>query len=241
MSQFPSLFLSHGSPMLALQDSPARRFLQGLGKSLERPQAIVVVSAHWETRGDAAVSLAAQPETIHDFGGFPRALFEIEYPAPGAPWAAERVAALLEANGHAIGRSANRGLDHGAWVPLSLMYPEADIPVTQLSIVQDAGPAEHERIGRALATLRGEGVLVVASGALTHNLHELGREGIDAPVPHWVGEFGAWHPSTRSHRASDVPSRMLTGSRRGFRRGEACLKAQTHCGAGTRSISRPPS
>ena len=192
MSQFPALFLSHGSPMLALQDSPARRFLQGLGKSLERPQAIVVVSAHWETRGDAAVSLAAQPETIHDFGGFPRALFEIEYPAPGAPWAAERVAALLEANGHAIGRSANRGLDHGAWVPLSLMYPEADIPVTQLSIVQGAGPAEHERIGRALAAIRGEGVLVVASGALTHNLYELGGQGIDSPVPHWVGEFGAW-------------------------------------------------
>jgi 4,5-DOPA dioxygenase extradiol len=192
MSALPTLFLSHGSPMLALQDSPARRFLQGLGQSLGRPQAILVVSAHWEARGAPAVSLAPQPDTIHDFGGFPRALFEIRYPAPGAPWAAERAAALLEANGLQVGRSADRGLDHGAWVPLSLMYPEADIPVAQLSIVRGAGPAEHERLGRALAALRHEGVLVIASGALTHNLYEFRGQALDAPVPHWVAGFEAW-------------------------------------------------
>jgi 4,5-DOPA dioxygenase extradiol len=192
MSALPTLFLSHGSPMLALQDSPARRFLQGLGQSLGRPQAIVVVSAHWETRGAPAVSLAPQPETIHDFGGFPRALFDIEYPAPGAPAAAERAAALLEANGVAVARSADRGLDHGAWVPLSLMYPDAGIPVTQLSIVRGASPAEHERLGRALAALRHEGVLVVASGALTHNLYEFRGQPLDAPAPQWVSEFGSW-------------------------------------------------
>jgi 4,5-DOPA dioxygenase extradiol len=192
MSLLPTIFLSHGSPMLALQDSPARRFLQGLGKSLERPKAIVVVSAHWETRGGPAVSLAQQPGTIHDFGGFPRALFEMQYPAPGAPQAAERAATLLEAHGIPAGRSAQRGLDHGAWVPLSLMYPDADIPVAQLSIVHGASPAEHERLGQALAALRSEGVLLVGSGSLTHNLYEFRGQGIDAPVPHWVSEFEAW-------------------------------------------------
>jgi 4,5-DOPA dioxygenase extradiol len=178
--------------MLALQDSPARRFLQGLGKSLGRPKAIVVVSAHWETRGGPAVSLAQQPETIHDFGGFPRALFEMQYPAPGAPDAAERAAALLEAHGIPAGRSAQRGLDHGAWVPLSLMYPDADIPVAQLSVVHGASPAEHARFGHALAALRSESVLLVGSGSLTHNLYEFRGQGIDAPVPQWVSEFEAW-------------------------------------------------
>lgn len=192
MSPLPTLFLSHGSPMLAIQDSPARRFLQSLGKSLERPKAIIVVSAHWETRGGPAVSLAQLPETIHDFGGFPRALFEMQYPAPGAPEAAERTAALLEAHGIPAGRSAQRGLDHGAWVPLSLMYPEANIPVAQLSVVHGASPAEQDRIGQALAALRGEGVLLVGSGSLTHNLYEFRGQGVDAPVPHWVSEFEAW-------------------------------------------------
>jgi 4,5-DOPA dioxygenase extradiol len=192
MSALPTIFLSHGSPMLALQDSPARCFLQGLGQALPRPAAIVVVSAHWETRGGPAVSLARQPATIHDFGGFPRALFEIRYPAPGAPAAAERAAALLEAAGIPAARSAERGLDHGAWVPLSLMYPAADIPVAQLSIVQGAGPDAHERLGAALADLRHENVLLVASGSLTHNLHEFRGQGIDAPAPGWVGEFASW-------------------------------------------------
>jgi 4,5-DOPA dioxygenase extradiol len=114
MSPLPTIFVSHGSPMLALQDSPARRFLRGLGASLPRPKAIVMVSAHWETSGGPAVSLAAQPETIHDFGGFPQALFDIRYQAPGAPDVAERAATLFEAAGIPVGHSAQRGLDHGA-------------------------------------------------------------------------------------------------------------------------------
>lgn len=192
MTALPTIFVSHGSPMLALQDSPARRFLAGLGRSLPRPTAIAVVSAHWETRGAPAVSLAPQPETIHDFGGFPQALFDIRYPASGAPAIAERVAALLKAAGIPVGRSANRGLDHGAWVPLSLMYPQADVPVMQISIVRGASPALHQQLGAALQQLRQEGVLVLASGSLTHNLYEFRGQPVDAPAPAWVASFEAW-------------------------------------------------
>jgi 4,5-DOPA dioxygenase extradiol len=192
MSPLPTIFVSHGSPMLALQDSPARRFLQDLGRSLPRPKAIVVVSAHWETSGSPAVSLAAQPETIHDFGGFPQALFAIRYPAAGAPELAEQAASLFEAAGIAVGRSAQRGLDHGAWVPLSLMYPDADVPVVQISLVRGADPAAHEKLGRALSQLRHEGVLVIGSGSLTHNLYEFRGQPVDAPAPYWVSEFELW-------------------------------------------------
>lgn len=192
MSTLPALFVSHGAPTLAIVDSPANRFLRELGKTLARPKAILVASAHWETRGGPAVSLAAQPETIHDFGGFPDALFAIEYPAPGAPETAERAASLLSDAGFAVAQSPTRGLDHGAWVPLHLMYPDADIPVAQVSIVRGASPADHERMGRALAALRAEGVLVIGSGSLTHNLHEFRGQPIDIAAPSWVSEFGNW-------------------------------------------------
>lgn len=192
MTTLPALFISHGSPMLAIQDSPARRFLVGLGTSLPRPEAIIVFSAHWESLGGPAVSFAEHPETIHDFGGFPAALFEIEYPAPGAPGLAERLAVLLERDGHVVKRSPARGLDHGAWVPLRLMYPDANIPVLQVSILRGGTPAEHERLGRALSELRKEGVLVIGSGSLTHNLHEVRGRGSDAPVQAWASEFATW-------------------------------------------------
>jgi 4,5-DOPA dioxygenase extradiol len=192
MSTLPTLFVSHGSPMLAVQDSPARQFLQGLGASLPRPKAIVVVSAHWESAGAPAVSFAERPETIHDFGGFPAELFAIQYPAPGAPDVAESVAGLLQAAGYAVKRSPQRGLDHGAWVPLMLMFPQADIPVFQVSVLHGATPAEHEQLGKALSALRDEGILLIASGSLTHNLYEFRGQGIDAPVPAWVSDFGSW-------------------------------------------------
>ncbi len=192
MSPFPTIFLSHGSPMLALTDSPARRFLQGLGRSLPRPAAIAVISAHWESGGAPSVSLASTPNTIHDFGGFPQALFDMRYPAPGAPELAERAASLLEAAGVAVRRDAQRGLDHGAWVPLSLMYPQADIPVMQISLVHGASPAVHEQLGRALARLRHEGVLVIGSGSLTLNLHEFRGQALDARPADWVIEFESW-------------------------------------------------
>lgn len=192
MKRLPTLFISHGSPMLAIQDSPARQFLQQLGASLPRPKAVLIASAHWETRGAPAVSMVAHPATIHDFGGFPSALFEIDYPAPGAPAVAERAAELIGQAGFSVNRSADRGLDHGAWVPLRLVYPEADIPVFQLSILRGATPAEHEKLGRSLSALRDEGVLVIGSGSLTHNLYEFRGQGINAPVPDWVSDFGTW-------------------------------------------------
>lgn len=192
MTVLPTLFVSHGSPMLAIQDSPARRFLQDLGKTLPRPKAIVLVSAHWESQGGPAVSLAEKPETIHDFGGFPAALFAIQYPAHGSPEIAGQVARRLEHAGYAVRVSEQRGLDHGAWVPLMLMYPETDIPVFQVSIIGGASTAEHERLGLALAELREEGVLVIGSGSLTHNLHEFRGQAVDAPVQAWVQDFSAW-------------------------------------------------
>lgn len=192
MAPMPTLFISHGSPMLAIQESPAHQFLLGLGKTLPKPTAILVASAHWESVGGPMLSMTPDPETIHDFGGFPRALSEIQYDAPGAPETAARAAELLQYEGLTVKTSATRGLDHGAWVPLSLMYPQADIPVTQISVVRGATPGEHLRIGRALSQLREEGVLVIGSGSLTHNLNEFRGQDIYAPVPPWVTEFASW-------------------------------------------------
>ena len=192
MKSLPTLFVSHGSPMLAIQDSPARHFLSELGMTLSRPDAIVMVSAHWESNGGPALSAAIKPETIYDFGGFPPELFAIQYPAHGAPDVAGKVRQLLETAGYAVQVSQQRGLDHGAWVPLMLMYPQADIPVFQVSILRGATAGEHERLGQALASLRDENVLIIGSGSLTHNLYEFRGQELESPVPAWVSDFGNW-------------------------------------------------
>lgn len=188
----PSLFISHGSPMLALQDSPAHRALVKLGQDLPRPQAILIVSAHWEMERGFAVSLAPKPKTIHDFGGFSQELYKLEYPAPGAYGEALQAATLIEQAGFIVKRDPERGLDHGAWVPLHVMYPDANIPVAQISLCQNASPADHLRLGQALRPLRDEGVLIVGSGALTHNLSAYFGQPIDTAAPHWVTEFTDW-------------------------------------------------
>ncbi len=188
----PTLFISHGSPMLAIEDSPASRFLLQLGKTLPRPKAIIVVSAHWESMGRVAISPASNPETIHDFGGFPEALFDLQYPVQGAPDIAARAVELLETAAFAVKRIATRGLDHGAWVPLRLMYPDADIPTAQISLRRGGSPAEHEQLGKALRELREDDVLIIGSGSFTHNLRAYQGVSIDAEVPSWVSDFGDW-------------------------------------------------
>jgi 4,5-DOPA dioxygenase extradiol len=185
---FPSLFVSHGAPSLAIEKNDTVEFLRSLGAKLGRPRAILCVSAHWGTHVPT-VSAATQPETIHDFGGFPEELYRMRYPAPGAPDVAARTAGLLKEAGIQSQVSPNRGLDHGAWVPLMLMYPEADIPVTQLSMQPQAGTAAHFRMGQALAVIRREGVLVLATGSATHNLSRIGSDGV---IPEWAAQFDEW-------------------------------------------------
>lgn len=191
MTAFPALFVSHGSPMIVLQRTAAHEFLVNFGKELGRPKAILVASAHFETRAPM-LTADAEPAMIYDFGGFPRALFEMRYPAPGDPALAARAAGLLAAAGFPAQLAENRGFDHGTWTPLKLMYPEADIPVVQLSVQTQLGAAHHIAMGRALAPMREEGVLVMGSGSMTHNLYELNRGGDDVPAPDWVKQFGQW-------------------------------------------------
>jgi 4,5-DOPA dioxygenase extradiol len=191
---FPALFVSHGAPTFPLSDAPARFFLEGLGQQLpEQPRAILVVSAHWET---SVPSVTTSPinATIHDFHGFPAELYEIQYPAPGAAWLAERVADLLEGAGAHVTRDATRGLDHGAWVPLRLAFPEANVPVVQLSVQTALGPDYHYRLGQLLAPLRKEGVLIVGSGSFTHDLSSFREyyDALHAPAPDWVAAFADW-------------------------------------------------
>ena len=172
MTRLPSLYISHGSPMTALRPGATGARLAELAATLPRPRAIVVASAHYLARSPR-VGGAAQPETVHDFGGFPPALYQLRYPAPGDPALADEVAQRLEDAGLPAAVDASRGLDHGVWVPLRLMYPAADIPVVPLSIQPHGGPAHQLAVGRALAPLREDGVLVIGSGSITHNLHDL--------------------------------------------------------------------
>lgn len=182
----PSLFISHGSPMLALQPGASGPALAGLANALPRPKAVVLVSAHWESR-DLLVMSNPQPATWHDFGGFPQALYAVQYPAPGAPALAQRVADLLGAK-----LDARRPFDHGSWVPLSLMYPQAEIPVIQVSLPSQAGPALQLKVGAALAALRGEGILLIGSGSITHNLGELDWHAGPDTIEPWALAFRDW-------------------------------------------------
>ena len=188
---FPALFLSHGAPTLPIVDAPASRFLRELGARLDRPRAIVVASAHWET-DIPTLSGTARPATIHDFRGFPRALYELRYEPPGDPVLAERAGDLLARAGIASRIDPERGLDHGAWVPLLLMYPHADIPTIQVSIQPHLGPAHHVALGRALSGLRAEGVLVIGSGSFTHDLRRFRGQAEDAPATPDVVAFADW-------------------------------------------------
>lgn len=192
-SPLPVLFISHGSPLHAIEPSLAAQAWASEAERLPRPRAILMVSAHWESRLPL-LSGARTPQTIHDFGGFPAELYEIRYPAPGQPQLANQIRDLLKTAGFQAGIEGFRGLDHGAWVPLLKMYPKADVPVVQLSVQPDLDAAHHFALGAALGPLKKEGVLIVGSGHMTHNLRDwfFAKEGENAEYAvafrNWVAE-----------------------------------------------------
>lgn len=189
MADAPALFVSHGSPTFALEPGLLGPKLAELGRNLPALAAVAVVSAHWQSAGVEVMRTAA-PDTIHDFGGFPPALYELRYPAPGAPQIAAEAVRLLEAAGLHPSFEDRRGIDHGVWVPLLYLLPKADVPVFQVSLPFDFGPAEALALGAALAPLRRSGVLIMGSGSLTHNLREVRR--IDPRDAGYAAEFTAW-------------------------------------------------
>lgn len=201
-SVVPALFVSHGSPMFALEagtSGPAlHQWAQALPKGL---RGVVLMSPHWMAP-DAAVMTGAQPRTWHDFGGFPRALYALQYPAPGAPALAAEVLALLQGAGIAAQPNAQRPFDHGAWVPLMHLFPQADVPLVQVALPADAGPQQVYAMGAALADLRSQGVLVIGSGSMTHNLSEF-FGGAREAAPYVVA-FSRWIEDavTRGDRAA---------------------------------------
>lgn len=201
--RMPALFLGHGSPMNVLEDNQYTRAWRHLGEVLPRPKAIVVISAHWFTRGTGVTAMET-PETIHDFGGFPQALYDTHYPAPGSPALAQRLVDLLAPEHVTLDKEA-WGFDHGSWGVLIKMYPEADIPMVQLSIDSTKPNAWHYEMGRKLAALRDEGIMLVASGNVVHNLRTARWHGESTLYP-WAESFNqfvkdnlAWHGPAAGH------------------------------------------
>lgn len=188
----PTLFVPHGAPTFALRPGAAGAALETLAQQLDRPRAIVVVSPHWETR-EPTVGSATDLETIYDFAGFPHELYTLKYPARSDAALAQRVAACLQAAGYPTRIDTHRGLDHGAWVPLRMMYPAADIPVIPLSIKPYAGAAYHYALGQALAPLAADGFLIIGTGSITHNLRDyMICVHNNLPTPDYVPRFANW-------------------------------------------------
>ncbi|WP_040949484.1 DODA-type extradiol aromatic ring-opening family dioxygenase [Gorillibacterium massiliense] len=185
----PSLFICHGSPMLALEDSEYTRFLAEAGKKY-RPKAIVIFSAHWEERQTTVSFAEGTLETIYDFGGFPDELYRLTYPAQGSPELAEKVEERFRLHGIPTKRDHHRGLDHGAWVILRHMYPDSDIPVVSVSVNPYFSTEEQVRIGEALKSLGNDDILVIGSGASVHNFNEI-KFRQEQPEP-WAMEFDSW-------------------------------------------------
>ena len=166
-ARMPALFVGHGSPMNAIEDNEFTRVWRDLARRLPEPKAVLCISAHWQTQG-VRITAAAQPETIHDFHGFPKKLSELSYPAPGHPRLAQQIATMIHSA--PVQPDLTRGLDHGVWSVLIHMYPKAQVPTLQLSLDATQRPSFHYRLGRELAPLRDQGVLILASGNVAHNL-----------------------------------------------------------------------
>jgi 4,5-DOPA dioxygenase extradiol len=191
MSALPTIFISHGSPMHAIEPGDAGDAWRALAASIPRPRAILIASAHWET-GLPMLPGRDRLETIHDFGGFPEELYRIRYDAPGAPELAHRALALLRDAGYSAAIDGCRGIDHGAWVPLRHMYPDRDVPVAQISVQPALGTAHHLQLGEALGSLADEGVLVIGSGHVTHNLRDWFASRHDPHALDYVPKFAEW-------------------------------------------------
>lgn len=185
----PALFLPHGAPDLALSQIPAAQFLQGLFEDRPLPKGIVIISAHWESPG-LQLTTAPQLETIHDFGGFGPALHALHYPAKTASWVIDATKQALNAGGIEAEDNWQRGLDHGAWIPLMLALPKADIPVVQLSLPYGSTPEALFYLGQALSELAHQDILVIGSGATVHNLRKIAPEG--SKTPGWATGFDDW-------------------------------------------------
>lgn len=185
-----SLFISHGAPTMPLEDIPARKFLKELGPKFNKVKAVLCISAHWAT-STPMVNAVQRPETIHDFYGFPEELYRIKYPAPGDPELAQEVADLIRSADIQCDIDNERGLDHGAWVPLMLMFPGAGIPVVQLSIQKHLNPQRHLKVGRALEDLKNQHILILGSGGAVHPLG-YAEARFDGEPSLWASEFDNW-------------------------------------------------
>ena len=183
------VFVPHGAPDLPLSDIPAAQFLRDFFTHRTRPAGIVMISAHWQS-ATLQLTTAPQLDTIYDFGGFGTELHQLRYPAQTTPWLIQTTKQALSSNAIEVDENPTRGLDHGAWVPLLLMLPEAKIPVVQLSLPRRASPQELFEIGQSLSALAAQDILVIGSGATTHNLRSLMPEG--SPTPQWATGFEAW-------------------------------------------------
>jgi 4,5-DOPA dioxygenase extradiol len=191
MTRWPSLFVSHGAPTYAIEPGLAGAQLGALGRLLGKPRAIVVVSPHWMT-SELEITATERAQTVHDFGGFPRSLYDLQYPAPGAPALALQIQQQLAKSGMPAHLDVLRGLDHGAWVPLLHLYPDADVPTLQVSLPYDANPNSAYALGQALAPLADDGVLIIGSGSLTHNLYEVRMSASEEGAAEYAQEFSAW-------------------------------------------------
>jgi 4,5-DOPA dioxygenase extradiol len=192
MTSAAAVFISHGSPMVAIEEDGYTRALRFFGENLILPRGIVVVSAHWEAPTPIRVTATEKPSLVYDFGGFPEALYHLQYPCPGSRELAEEIVGLLERGGLAAAADANRGLDHGVWVPLRRTFPAAEVPVVEVSLPQPRTVPGLLRMGRALAPLRERGVMLLGSGGVVHNLRRVRFDYKTAPVDTWALEFDAW-------------------------------------------------
>lgn len=207
------LFLAHGAPSLAIADIPAHHFLKGLGRNLQTPEGVIILSAHWETDG-LKISAPGNLRTIHDFRGFDPALQKITYPASASQTLVRTVIDQLQSLGTDVSEDGTWGLDHGAWVPLSLLFPEPSFPIVQLSLPFGSTPESVYALGRQLAPLAEQNILILGSGSTTHNLSEARPEG--SPAPDWVTSFDAW--VDEGLEQGDIGWFSDLGSAPGFRR-----------------------